>query len=162
MFKIFFNVYFGKFRPEKILDYIKCSFQNDKIFIKRFELYDVIVPKCLNTSILYTTHAHWKHYPVKVGSISFFSSFVMQKFHHLLGCTLVALIVHLFFLSAFLFLNLLCQAKILTWIIVSGPSSSRLLSLSRLILSRSIARICLWKAINVTLSNLYYKSIHHN
>ena len=45
-----------------------------------------------------------------------------------------------------------CQAKSLAWMIVSGSCSSKLLSLSRLILSRSTARICLWLAINVTLS----------
>ena len=43
------------------------------------------VPKCFNTPILHTTNADFYSRPVKTGSIFFFSSSDMQKFHHLLG-----------------------------------------------------------------------------
>ena len=40
--------------------------------------------KCFNTTMSYTTDAHFYNPLVKVGSISFFSSSGTQKFHHLL------------------------------------------------------------------------------
>ena len=80
-------------------------------------------------------------------------SFDMQKYHHFLGCHATGINSCLiFFLSALCFLNLLWQAKNLTWIIVSVSSSSKLLPLSEIILSRSTARKCYWLEINVTLS----------
>ena len=82
--------------------------------------------KCLGTSKLYTIDAHWKHYSIKIGSISFLSTSDMQKFHHLLGCHSVGINSSLiFYLSALRFLNLLCQAKNLVRIIVSESSSSK-------------------------------------
>ena len=41
--------------------------QNDYIFTKIYELYEVT--KCVNILKLYT---HYKHYSVRIGSISFF------------------------------------------------------------------------------------------
>ena len=40
--------------------------------------------KCFNTSELYITAAQEKDYSIEIGSLSFFSSSVMQKVHHLL------------------------------------------------------------------------------
>ena len=57
-------------------------FRQEK-FIRIFELYQVFMPKCLNTLILYTTDAHQKYYSVKIG---FLSSSEMEKFHDLFGC----------------------------------------------------------------------------
>ena len=50
---------------------------------KNIELYQVFM--CQNVLIL-PYYIHEKYYSVKIGSISFFSSSDMQKFHHLLGC----------------------------------------------------------------------------
>ena len=98
--------------------------QNDYIFTKIFELYQVFEPKCSSTSILYTL----KHYSVKIGSISFFWSSGKQKFHHLLGCYAIVINSPLIFFSNTLrFLNLLCEAKSLIRTIVSGLSLSKLL-----------------------------------
>ena len=44
------------------------------------------VPKYFNTSILQTTNPYFYNPSVKIGSISFFSSFDIRKFHHLLAC----------------------------------------------------------------------------
>ena len=69
-----------------------------------------------------------KKFSVKIGSISFVLSSDMQKFHYLLGCHTTGINSDLIsLLSAFCFLNFLRQAKSLTWIIVSGSSSSKLL-----------------------------------
>ena len=55
----------------------------------------------------------------------FFSSFDTQKFHHLLGCHAISINFSCnSFLSALRFSNLICQAKSLIRIIVSGSSSS--------------------------------------
>ena len=69
----------------------------------------------------YNTDRHLQNPSVKIGSISFFSSFNTQKFHLLL-------ILHLYFFKFFACFNLICQAKSLLIIIVSGSSSSKLLS----------------------------------
>ena len=66
--------------------------------------------KSLDTLILYTTDVHQKHFSVTIVSISFFSSFDMKKFYHLLGCHAIG-INSLFFLSALCFSNLLRQVK---------------------------------------------------
>ena len=54
--------------------------------MKIFELYHALVVKSLNTHILCTADVHQKHYSVKIGSVPFFSSSDMQKFHQLLRC----------------------------------------------------------------------------
>ena len=114
---------------------------------KIFELYQVFVYKIvliLPYCILLMRTKCFQHLSVKGGSIFFPSTSNKYKFHHLLWSHTLASILHLsFFLSvsALHFSNLLCQAKSLT-LIVLGSSSSKLLSLSRLILSRSTARIC--------------------
>ena len=57
---------------------------------------------------------HKKHYSVKIGSISYFSSSDMQKVNHLLGCHTIS--INSLFISCFSalpFSNLICQAKIL-------------------------------------------------
>ena len=48
-----------------------------------FELYHEF--KCQNV-LIHPYYVHQKHSSIKIGSISFFSSSDMQKFHHLLGC----------------------------------------------------------------------------
>ena len=58
--------------------------QNDYMLAMVFKLYQVsvysvFVPKCFNTSKLYTVDVH---YSVKIGSIYFFLSSDMQKFYH--------------------------------------------------------------------------------
>ena len=87
--------------------------------------------KCLGTLKSYTT-ATLKHYSIEIGSISFSSYYDTQKFHHLLGCHAISINSSLLFLSVLRFLNLICKAKSLIRITVSGSSSSKLLS--RLIL----------------------------
>ena len=82
-------MYFGTNVPKKVRqkkEFELC--QNDFVFTKFFELYQLIrysqrfqVPKYSHTLKLYTLkvllNENW---------ISFFSSSDMQKFHHLLGC----------------------------------------------------------------------------
>ena len=101
--------------------------------------------KCSNTSISYALKSllskNWFYF--------FFSSSDMQKFDHLLGCHAIGINSSLiFFFSALDFLNLLCLAKSQIIIIVSGSSSSKLLS--RLILLRFTLRIPISLQQNVT------------
>ena len=75
---IFSNIYFGTFAPktrqEKLLKFIKIK------------LYQALV---------------WQNVSVKIGSISFFSSSNMQKFHHFLGCHAVKINFSLIFFCDF-------------------------------------------------------------
>ena len=109
--------------------------QNNQIFRKISEIYQVA--KCSNSLKLYKLKVllskNWFHF--------FFSSSDMQKLHHLSGYHPIGInsLVNSF-LSALTFSNLICQAKILTRMIVSGSSSSQLVS-PTLILLRSILRI---------------------
>ena len=103
--------------------------------------------KCFNTPILYTTDTHFYNFLINVGSISFFSSSDMHQSHHLLRCHAIGISSsHNSFLRALRFSNLICQAKSLIRVIVSGLSSSKLLS--RLILLRSILRITISLQLN--------------
>ena len=78
---------------------------------------------------------------IKIGSVSFFSSSDMHQFHHLSGCHATGINSSRNSILSYLrFLELICQAKSLVRIIVSGLLSSSKLS-SRLILLRSILRI---------------------
>ena len=89
-----------------------------------------------------------KHYSVAIGSISFFLTSGIQKFHHILGCHVIGINSSLIFSSSALhFLTLLCQAKSLIRIVVSGSSSSKLLS--RLILLRFTLKIPISSQKNV-------------
>ena len=75
------------------------------------------VPKCFNTSILYTIDAHFYNPSVKIGFASFFSSSDTQKFHHLLGSHTIGINSSFnSFLSALCFSNLICLTKKLSWI----------------------------------------------
>ena len=58
--------------------------------------------KSLDTLILYTTDVHQKHFSVAIVSISFFSSFDMKKFYHILGCHAIG-INSFFFFKCFAF-----------------------------------------------------------
>ena len=87
--------------------------QNGKIFITTYTT-SLCVPKCSNTSVLYTTDA-LKALLRKNRFYYFFLSFDMQKFYHLLRGHAIGINSSLiFFLSALLFLNLLCETKNLT------------------------------------------------
>ena len=58
---------------------------------------------------------HWKHYSGKIGSIPFFSSWNVQKLHHLLGCHAIAINSSLLFFSiALCFSYLMCHGHSLT------------------------------------------------
>ena len=59
--------------------------------MKNFELYHALVEKSLNTHILCTIEVHQKHYSVKIGSVSFFSSSDMRKFHQRLRCHTISI-----------------------------------------------------------------------
>ena len=99
----------------------------------------------------YTTNAHFYNPSVKIGSISFFLSYDTQNFHHLLGWHANDIISSLiFFLSDLHFSNLICQAKSLRRIIVSGSSSSQLV-LQRLILLRFTLKTPILLQVNTTL-----------
>ena len=81
----------------------------------------------------------------------FFSSSAIQKFNHLLGWHATSInSLFISFLNVLLFSNSICQAKSLIWIIVSGSSSSWLLS-PRLILLRFSLRVPKWLQQNVAL-----------
>ena len=62
--------------------------QNDKVFRKIFELHQVFVGQ---------------NFSGKIGSISFFSTSDMQKFHIFLDATLLTLILHVSFFKCFAF-----------------------------------------------------------
>ena len=58
---------------------------------------------------------HWKHYSGKIGSIPFFSSWNMQKLHHLSGCHAIVINSSLLFFSiALCFSYLMCHGHSLT------------------------------------------------
>ena len=79
--------------------------------------------KCLKISQFYTSDANVYSSSVKIGSISFFSSSNMHQSHNLFGCHAAGMNSSFnSSLSALPFSNLVCQAKSLTWIIVSGSS----------------------------------------
>ena len=63
----------------------------------------------------YTTDAHFFNSPVKIGSIYFFSSSDMQKFHHFLGCHTTAINSSVIFVKCFAFfrLNILDKKAVL-------------------------------------------------
>ena len=83
-----------------------------------------------HTAILLVINQKWFYF------FSFFSSFDLHQSHYLVGSHATGInILLISFLNAFPCLNLLWQARTLTWIIVSGSASSSLSSL-RLTLSR--------------------------
>ena len=53
---------------------------------------------------------HQKHYSLKIGSYSFFSSSDMQKFHHFLGCRAIG--INSSFTSALRFQNVISKPKL--------------------------------------------------
>ena len=59
----------------------------------------IFYDKCSNTSKLYLMHS--KHYSVKIGSISFFSSSEIQKFHYILGFNAIGINSSFIYLSFF-------------------------------------------------------------
>ena len=96
--------------------------------------------KCFNTPNLYTTDMHFYNSLINIGSITFFSSSYMHQSHHLSRCHATGIKSSLnSFLNSCGFVNLICQAKSLIRIIVSGSSSSNLSS--KLMLLRSILRM---------------------
>ena len=89
-----------------------------KVYCRRIPQENDLIPSQLfNTSI-------------NLGSNSFFSSSDMHQFHHLSRChaTGINFSLHFTFSSSFRFPNLICQAKSVIRIIVSGSCSSKLLS----------------------------------
>ena len=58
--------------------------------------------KWQNVPVL-SNYIHKKHYSVKVGSISLFSSSDMEKFHYLLGCHAIGINSSLIFFKCFVF-----------------------------------------------------------
>ena len=164
-FSIFSSKFINIYQIYKLYQIVMLNWLKyfDKKKITQFS-----VPKCFNTPILYTNDAHFYNFSIKRGSISF---------SHLLTCksptifkdaTLLALILHLSFLSALRISNLISQAKSLIIVIVSGWSSSELVP-SRLILLRSILKIPISVAENATLTESskyrkisYWKRIFRN
>ena len=98
----------------------------------------------------YIQPVHFFYNSLNIESISFFSH---QKSHHLLGYHATGInSSRIIFLSYLHFSNLICQAENLIRIIVSGSSSSKLLS--RLTFLRSILRIHHYKKIQ------HYRNLH--
>ena len=116
----------------------------DLIYFKIFINFDLKMfqylrrQKCFNNPKLYTTDTHFYNSSIKMGSISFFSSSDTRKFHHVLEFhaisinsslkslkffTSLQLILHLL-LNVLCLSNLICKAKSLIGIIVSGSSFS--------------------------------------
>ena len=86
-----------------ILNYIKSLYYVDlKYFDQRFRQKNSYT-KCFNSSILYTTETHFYNSTIKNEAISFSASSETQKFHHLLGCHVLVLILHLSFFKSFTF-----------------------------------------------------------
>ena len=108
-YQVFIIKYFKYFE-------IFWSKKSDKKIHTQFSL-----PKCFNISMLSTTDAYFYNLPVKIGSISFFSSSDTLNIHNFLRCYAIDINSSFnLFLSALRFSNLLCQEKSLIWTMVSG------------------------------------------
>ena len=100
--KIFGGKHGNKVRQETFLTISSFMYsflyENNKIFIKIYKLYKVFEWQKILT--------HYKHYSVKIGSISFFSSSDMQNFHHLLRCHTIGINPVVIFFMCFSFFKI--------------------------------------------------------
>ena len=92
----------------RFLNYIKSLCVKVTRYSQRFLNYII---KWQNVPI-FPNYVNEKHYSVKIGSFSFFSSFTMQKFHNLLGYhTIVISSSLIFFLKHFAFFQFNMPSK---------------------------------------------------